>query len=149
MAGTEVAEMSSVTGFGAVLRRWRRAEGWTQKMLAERSHVDQGTISALEVGRSRPTMDTVRRLAVAFKRPVAEVATEAGYLDADDPEPGELPGPLLEAWRTLVRKHPDLGPQLEAASGDPDFAGQIVDLSAALGLIIRGWIDTLDRPGEG
>jgi transcriptional regulator with XRE-family HTH domain len=143
------AEMSAVTGFGATLRRWRRADGLTQEELAARSRVDQGTISAIEVGRSKPTMETVRRLAVALGRPVAEVAVEAGYLDAAERDPEDLPAPLVEAYGQMIRDHPELRPQLDGWHDHPERAGRIVDLATALGYVIKGWVDDLPRPDDG
>jgi transcriptional regulator with XRE-family HTH domain len=50
------------------LRDARTARGWTQDELAEKSGIDQTTISGLEVGRStRPSFDTVQKLARALK----------------------------------------------------------------------------------
>src|SRR5678816_1358398 len=82
--------VSAINGFGAKLKRRRRAEGWTQEELGARAGTDQGTISAIEIGRSRPTMDTVRGLAKAFHLPVEELAVEAGYLDPETDPPGDV-----------------------------------------------------------
>lgn len=133
------------------LRQLRRVRSWTQEDLADRAGVSQSQVSAWEGGRRSPDIDSVRKLAVAFEMPHDQLAREIGYIDPPEDEQGppELPPVLLEAWRNLVRKHPELGPQLDAASGDPDFAGQIVDLSTALGYVIRGFLDDVEKPGDG
>ena len=53
--------------FGDVLRRYRRAAGFTQEELAERSSLSVEAISAIERGwRRAPRRDTLQRLAAAL-----------------------------------------------------------------------------------
>jgi transcriptional regulator with XRE-family HTH domain len=125
MSAKNGAEMSAVTGFGAKLRRWRRAEGLTQEGLAAISGVDQGTISAIEVGRSKPTMETVRRLAVAFRRPVHELAVEAGYLDAEE-QPVVAGGDIFDR-APLARLDAELR-ALPTAPGAPTYGDDMQQL---------------------
>lgn len=55
------------------LREWRKSKGLTQEGLADKSGVDQSTISNLEIGRaSQPTFTTACKLARALRiRPEA------------------------------------------------------------------------------
>ena len=41
----------------------RKAQGFTQKQLAERTGIDQGDISKLEKGNANPSLKTLNRLA--------------------------------------------------------------------------------------
>jgi transcriptional regulator with XRE-family HTH domain len=47
--------------------RIRRARGWTQEELAERSGLSQQYLSGLERGRRNPTIVTIYELAVALE----------------------------------------------------------------------------------
>lgn len=124
MSGAEMKSVvSGVNGFGASLRRRRRSEGWSQAELEERSGVDQGTISALEVGRSKPTAETVRRLADAFRLPVETLAREAGHLDPDPPPP---PSDIFD--RTPLARIDGLLRELPVAVGFPSFTDQLRQL---------------------
>lgn len=50
------------------LKRARDRKGWTQAELAERSEVDEATISRIEAGKtSNPSNDTVAKLEAALK----------------------------------------------------------------------------------
>jgi len=114
--------VSTINGFGAKLKRRRRAEGWTQEELGARAGTDQGTISAIEVGRSRPTMDTVRGLAKAFRLPVEELAVEAGYLDPETDPPSDV------FDRTPLARIDAMLRELPVAVGFPSFADQLRQL---------------------
>jgi transcriptional regulator with XRE-family HTH domain len=52
--------------FGRRLRSVREAAGLTQERVAERAHTDAKYVSALENGRSSPTLDTIMALAKAL-----------------------------------------------------------------------------------
>jgi transcriptional regulator with XRE-family HTH domain len=151
MALARVKEGNTVVAIR--LRDLRRRRGLTQEELADRAGVEQPQISAWEGGRRTPTLENVRKLARGFDMTHEDLARELGYIEgADDPDrpPAPLPPVILAAWRDLERKHPELIPQLADRQGDPDFAGQIVDLSTALGYVIRGFLGTeIDKPGEG
>lgn len=138
---------------GALVRRARVAKGLTQGELALQTGLRQTYISQVEGGEIRlPRDHNLDALGKALGISRQEFYAESGMLDDLDNgerESPELPAVLLEAWRNLVRKHPELGPQLDAARDDPDFAGQIIDLSTALGYVIRGFLDDVDRPGDG
>jgi XRE family transcriptional regulator, regulator of sulfur utilization len=44
----------------------RRAKGWSQQKLAEKARVALDTVSALEQGRTDPTVETLRKLGKAL-----------------------------------------------------------------------------------
>lgn len=140
-AGAEYVEVLSTR-----LRAMRRARGWSQEDLADRAGggIDQSQISQWEGGRKRPSMESVAKLARAFDMKHEELARELGYLDnpAADPEarqPGDLPAPLAEALRQMLRDHPELIPQLAADETKPDYAVRVRELALALGYVIAGW----------
>jgi transcriptional regulator with XRE-family HTH domain len=51
----------------------RRAKGWSQVKLAGASEVSLGTIQTIESGEANPTLDTLRKLAVALGVDVREL----------------------------------------------------------------------------
>lgn len=143
-----VAQMSNGT-LGGAIKHHRLVRGLSQTDLGRRVETDQGTISEFETGARRPGVDMLRRLAGALDVPYNRFAELAGYLDAAEREPAELPAPLVEAMEAMIRKHPELRKQFADRAGDPDRAGQIVDLARVLGIVIRGWVDDLPRPDDG
>lgn len=54
-------------GLGRVLRDRRRVRGLSQKELAERTGISQPTISNVERGASRASIDTILRLAATLE----------------------------------------------------------------------------------
>lgn len=62
----------SRTTFGAQLREWRRAQGFSQLDLATRADVSQRHVSFLETGRSRPSREMVIHLAHVLDVPPRE-----------------------------------------------------------------------------
>jgi transcriptional regulator with XRE-family HTH domain len=52
--------------FGRVLRRYRRAAGFTQEQLAFEADVQRNYISLMELGRNQPTITTIFKLARAL-----------------------------------------------------------------------------------
>ncbi len=58
--------MNYAKAFGRRLRSVREAAGLTQERVAERAHTDAKYMSALENGRSSPTLDTIMALAKAL-----------------------------------------------------------------------------------
>ncbi len=66
---------SSISRFGALLKQYRRATGLTQEALAERAHLSERAIQAIERGVSQsPRADTVALLAAALELAPAERA---------------------------------------------------------------------------
>jgi transcriptional regulator with XRE-family HTH domain len=142
-AGAEYVEVLSTR-----LRAMRRARGWSQEDLADRAGggIDQSQISQWEGGRKRPSMESVAKLARAFDMKHEELARELGYLEIDDPpaepgahRPGDLPEPLAEALRLMLRDHPELILHLAADEAKPDFHVRVRELALALGYVIEGW----------
>ena len=69
--------------FGRRLRSVREAAGLTQERVAERAHTDAKYMSALENGRSSPTLDTIMALAKALNVRADDLMLLEGE-DADD-----------------------------------------------------------------
>jgi transcriptional regulator with XRE-family HTH domain len=67
----------------AKLERARILRGWTQRRLAEVSHVDRGTLSNLVLGRRRPTLGTIQTLCRALELTLADVIVFADELKKD------------------------------------------------------------------
>ena len=53
--------------------RARILRGWTRRDLAQRAHVDEGTLCDLFAGRRRPTFGTLRALCQALELSLEEV----------------------------------------------------------------------------
>ena len=51
----------------SAIDRARILRGWTRRDLAQRSHVDEGTLCDLFAGRRRPTFGTLRALCLALE----------------------------------------------------------------------------------
>jgi transcriptional regulator with XRE-family HTH domain len=66
--------------FGRRLKSIREAAKLTQEQVAERTHGDAKYLSALENGRSSPTLDTIIGLAKALSVPVSDFV----LLDGED-----------------------------------------------------------------
>lgn len=71
LAGATTAERPD-SGFGAMLREWRRRRGASQLELALRSGVSQRHVSFLESGRARPSREMVGQLAGALDVPLRQ-----------------------------------------------------------------------------
>jgi transcriptional regulator with XRE-family HTH domain len=56
-----------VREFGQKVYRLRMARKWTQVRCATRAQISIGTLQMIEAHKVRPTVDTVRKLAVAFR----------------------------------------------------------------------------------
>ena len=72
--------MNYAKAFGRRLKSIREAASLTQEQVAERTHGDAKYISALENGRSSPTLDTIAGLAKALNVPVSDFV----LLDGED-----------------------------------------------------------------
>jgi transcriptional regulator with XRE-family HTH domain len=70
------------------LRFLRTNKGLTQIQLAELTGLDQSHISKLETGATKPSYDTLTRLAAALGITVADLLDES----RDDPEPDPAAG---------------------------------------------------------
>ena len=57
----------------AAIDRARVIHGWTRRDLAERAHVDEGTLCDLFAGRRRPTFGTLRALCLALELTFGDV----------------------------------------------------------------------------
>jgi predicted ATPase/DNA-binding XRE family transcriptional regulator len=90
--------------FGTVLKRLRRARGWSQETLAERAAISAQAVTALETGlRKTPYPKTITLLADALGlddaaraelHAAAAAAKAARNAAADEPAAGALPVPL-------------------------------------------------------
>jgi len=80
----------STSYFGAELRRWRLLRGKSQFELADRAGYSQRHVSFLELGRSRPTRESVLTLAETLDVPLKERNTlllSAGFAPLYSSEP--------------------------------------------------------------
>ena len=123
--------------FGARLKALRLQYGFTQADLAQRSHLGQSTISALETGRHSPWPSTRRTLAKAFQMTLAE-------LDAATRPPRSVMGPGAELEESgspvalpessVVKHVAGTRTAATAAQDEHPFAGsKIMDLLNQLG----------------
>ncbi|UTW56550.1 helix-turn-helix domain-containing protein [Kordiimonas sp. SCSIO 12610] len=72
-ASTTLEHTGSVTSsFGRMLKQWRQHRGHSQLELSLRADVSQKHISFIETGRSRPKVETVRKVAEALEIPLRE-----------------------------------------------------------------------------
>lgn len=63
--------------FGMVVKRLREAKGLTQQALADKAKITHAYIAMLETGvLTNPTIDTLKRLAIALTVTVAELIGE-------------------------------------------------------------------------
>jgi transcriptional regulator with XRE-family HTH domain len=66
--------------------RARIVRGWTRRDLAQRAHVDEGTLCDLFAGRRRPTFGTLRALCQALELSLTEVVVFArAEVEGDSP----------------------------------------------------------------
>lgn len=72
MRETSIAERGTDSGFGPMLREWRRRRGASQLELSLRSGVSQRHVSFLESGRARPSREMVGQLAGALDVPLRQ-----------------------------------------------------------------------------
>lgn len=78
--------MNHAKAFGRRLKSIREAGRLTQEQVAERTHGDAKYLSALENGRSSPTLDTIMALAKALNVPVSDFV----LLDGEDSDARSL-----------------------------------------------------------
>lgn len=67
-----VARNTAVSGFGTLMRQWRRRRGLSQLDLAETGGVSQRHVSFLESGRARPSRQMVLHLGEMMDLPLRE-----------------------------------------------------------------------------
>jgi transcriptional regulator with XRE-family HTH domain len=73
MAKASRASKSLAQQIGERIRLFRKSLGLTQAELAERSSMDDMTISRLETGSRAPSLDQLERLATAFDMPISNL----------------------------------------------------------------------------
>lgn len=140
----------SASGFGTMLRQWRRARGASQLELALHCGLSQRHLSFLESGRSRPSRGMVLHLASALNVPLRQqnaMLLSAGFapvykeraLDAPDMRPVEqaithalrqqepYPAIVVDGYYNILRANGGLGALLglllgAEASGDDTAA---------------------------
>lgn len=78
------------------LKTIRKDRGMTQQQLAERSQTDVMQISRIERGKSQPSLDSLKRLAVALG-----CSTDALVFDGQERSVREDLGRLLEMTKSL------------------------------------------------
>ena len=66
--------------FGTMIRQLRQARRWTQMDLAERTGLDQSTVSTIELGKGKRTVGTVSALAGAFGADAHDWIERAGLV---------------------------------------------------------------------
>lgn len=85
------------------LRRLRRASGWSQEDLADRSGVRQNTISRIETAGCRtPRPSTLRKLATALSCPVAALSEDPQGGPQEDPHAAKAEKVKKSLARELV-----------------------------------------------
>ncbi len=100
----------AASGFGTLLREWRRTRRLSQGDLAEASEVSARHISFLETGRSAPSRSMVLVLASALDMPLRDrnlLLKAAGYASVYQESPPGAPeaGPLRRALDLMLRHH--------------------------------------------
>jgi len=96
--GTEAARRPGDERFGALLRRYRVAAAFSQEALAARAGMSTRAVSDLERGiRTRPYLETVRRLSEALGLDPAAQAELAGAARALRPSPSSVPATTVNA----------------------------------------------------
>jgi DNA-binding Xre family transcriptional regulator len=65
----------------AAIDRARILRGWTRRDLAQKAHVDEGTLCDLFVGRRRPTFGTLRAICQSLDLSLEHVIAFEGVSD--------------------------------------------------------------------
>ena len=66
-------EAKSQISFPAILRRLRKAKGWTQGALADKVGVKKDTVSRWELGQTKPNPEQLKRLAEVLPASLEEL----------------------------------------------------------------------------
>lgn len=132
--------INSSTGFGPMLREWRRVRGTSQLDLSLTCGMSQRHLSFLESGRSRPSRDAVLHLAAALNVPLHQqnaMLLSAGFapvyaeraMDAPDMRPIDraidhllqrqepYPALVVDEAHNIVRANAHLGSLLRFLTG--------------------------------
>lgn len=80
MAKGTRASKSTAQRIGERIRDARKTFGFTQAELAERSSMDNITISRLETGLRAPSLEQLERLGAAFKLPISHFVSDGEAL---------------------------------------------------------------------
>ncbi|MFF2650732.1 helix-turn-helix domain-containing protein [Streptomyces sp. NPDC058045] len=121
------ARQDRLAGVGPRLRELRRRRGMTLAGLAEETGINQSTLSRLEGGTRRPTLDMLLPLAEVYAVPLDELV---GAPPTGDPRihlrpvtrggmtyvPLSRPGGV-QAHKLLIRPGPDTEPELKTHEG--------------------------------
>ncbi len=59
-----------------LIRKNREAKGWSQRLLAEKTHISQSDLSQFELGKREPWPAAHKRIARAFHKRIDEVFPE-------------------------------------------------------------------------
>ena len=73
-------------GLADMVREARRGRGMTQRQLSLALGMSQGYVGHLEIGRFRPTVETLKALASVLGLLYGALAVEAGYITAEEYE---------------------------------------------------------------
>jgi transcriptional regulator with XRE-family HTH domain len=157
MANTETSS-TAATGFGPMLREWRKARGASQLDLALTCGLSQRHLSFLESGRSRPSRGMLLHLASALDVPLRQqnaMLLSAGFapvykerrLDAPDMKPVDsalehalnqqhpFPAMVVDHAHNILRANRALGTLMGFLLGEA--AGRAADAPVnALGLLL-------------
>jgi transcriptional regulator with XRE-family HTH domain len=86
MLMTEVGTVLSMTERGDRIRARREALGWPKSALAERAHVDRGTLDRVEDGAEGVRSTTLR----AIERALSDIEEETGANEPEPPQSGNV-----------------------------------------------------------
>ena len=74
------------TELAKLVRQARRSKGLTQRQLSRALHKSEGYVGHVESGRIRPTVSTVKALAMTLSLLYGELAVAAGYITREEYE---------------------------------------------------------------
>ena len=84
--------MNRISAFGEAIRTLRKARGFTQELLAEKTNLHVNYVSLVERGLSAPALDTICALADALGLTVSELAVEMERHAKRHPKPATNQG---------------------------------------------------------
>lgn len=135
---TDTEPWDPAAGLPAYLARALAASGYpTQTALAHAAGIDPSRLSKILAGKHRPTIVTLRRLALALGRPEIELAQAAGYpVPALPGPPPPVRDPRLAALIAELEHNPAFMAQLRTLQ--PTDTAAIRDLAQIFLLYLRG-----------